>query len=115
MGPHLHIGELELDRLELVDLLAELAPLARVGHRIVGGPLGDAHRLGRGAQAGALERGQGHRQPLAHLAHDVLGRHPHALEDRLAGGRAADAELVLELADGEAGAVRLHDECADAV
>ena len=70
--------------------------------------------LRRGAQARALERAQGDRQPLA-LGADQVGRgHAHVLEDRRAGRRALDAELVLELADREALAVGLDDEGAQA-
>ena len=52
--------------------------------------------------------------PLPSLADQVRGRDPDVVEDRLARGRALDAELVLELADGEAGAVGLDHEGADA-
>ena len=54
------------------------------------------------------------RQPLALVADQVLGRHADVLEDRRAGRRAVDAELVLELADREARAVLLDDERAEA-
>ena len=50
------------------------------------------------------------REPLALGADEVPGRDAHVVEDRLAGRRALDAELVLELADAEAGAVGLDDE-----
>ena len=105
-----HVGQLELDRLELVDRLAELPALAGVGDRVVGRALGDAHGLRGGAQAGALERAERHRQPLADLADHVLLGHSHVVEDRLPGGRGADAELVLELAHAEARTVGLDDE-----
>ncbi len=52
-------------------------------------------------------------QPAADLADHVLEGHPDVLEDRLAGRRGADSELVLELADGEARAVGLDDERGD--
>jgi hypothetical protein len=52
--------------------------------------------------------------PLPSSADQVRGRDADVVEDRLAGRRALDAELVLELADGEARAVGLDDERADA-
>src|SRR3954452_4999793 len=112
--PGLHVGELELDALEVVDRLAERDPLLGVLVRVVGRALGDADRLRRGAQARALEHGERHRQALALDADEVLVRHAHVLEDRGAGRRALDAELVLELGDAEALAVLLDDERAEA-
>src|SRR3954454_564619 len=55
-GPRLHVGELELDALELVDGLPELPALARVGGRVVRGALGDADGLGRDAEARVVDR-----------------------------------------------------------
>ena len=52
----LHVGELELDRLELVDRLAELPALARVADGVVGRALSQPDRLGAGTQTRALER-----------------------------------------------------------
>ena len=45
--PRLHVGELELDRLQLVDRLAEGDPLLRVLVGVVGRALGDARRPAR--------------------------------------------------------------------
>ena len=49
--------------LELVDRLAELPALARVGDGVVGRALGDPDGLRGGAQARALERAQRDRRP----------------------------------------------------
>src|SRR3712207_8826587 len=46
-------------------------------------------------------------------AEDVLLRHLDAVEDQLRRARRADAELVLLLADAEAGEVALDDEGCD--
>ena len=105
-----HVGQLELDPLELVDRLAELAALARVADGVVGRALRDSDGLRGGAQARALERAQRDRQALADLADHVLLGHAHVVEDRLPGRRGADPELVLELADAEARPVGLDDE-----
>ena len=110
----LHVGELELDRLEGVDRLAELPALARVGGRVVGRALGDAQRLRGDAEPRAVERGHRDLEAPVDLADEVLRGDADVVEDRLAGRRAADAELVLELADAEAGPVGLDDERGDA-
>src|SRR3954454_20760690 len=66
------------------------------------------------AERRVVERAERDLHPAALLADQVGGRHADLVEDRLAGRRAPDAELVLELADGEAGAVGLDHERADA-
>src|ERR1035441_9074482 len=109
----LHVGELELDRLEGVDRLAELLALARVGDRVVGRPLSDAQCLGGDAEPGAIQGRHRDLEAVVDLADHVGGRDPHAVEDRLPGRRAADPELVLELADAEPRAVGLDHERGD--
>src|SRR5437588_5315120 len=51
----LHVGELELDRLEGRDRLAELAALLGVGGGVVGGSLSDAQALRGDAEARVVE------------------------------------------------------------
>ena len=111
-GAGLHVGELELDPLQVVDRLAEGDPLFRVLVGEVGRALGDADRLRGGAEAGALQRAEGDVEPLADLADHVLLRDPHVGEGRRAGRAALDPELVLERAGVEALAVFLHHEGA---
>src|SRR4051812_34910793 len=70
-GARLHVGELELDALEVVDRRAERDPLLRV---LVGGVfvfLLFFFFLRRGAQSRALEHGERHRVALALGADDV--------------------------------------------
>src|SRR4051794_11107162 len=112
-GAGLHVGELELDRLQVEDRLAEGDALARVLRGVVGRALGDAHGLRGGAQPRALECPERDAQAPALVADEVLVRHPDVLEDRRAGGRALDAQLALELADRQAGTVLLDDEGAE--
>ena len=100
--------------LELVDRLAERDPLARVLRGVVDRALRDADRLRGGAEPRALERPERDRHAPALLADQVLRRHAHVLEQQLAGRRAADPHLVLELADAEPGPVGLDDERARA-
>ena len=75
-----HVGELELDRLEVGDPLAELPALQCIGARDVVGGLGDPHRLGRDADAPAVEGRHGDREasallvPVAGRGRPALGR-----------------------------------------
>src|SRR5581483_6434140 len=103
-----------LDRLEAVDRLAELAALPRVGGGVVGGSLRDPERLRTRAQPGDVKRGHRDLEAVSDLADDVLLRDPYAIEDRLTGRRAADPELLLQLADAESGSICLHHERRDA-
>src|SRR3954471_13565268 len=110
--PGLHLGELELDALEVVDRGAERHPLLRVAVRVVGRALRDPDRLRRRPEPGVLEHGERHRVALALDADHVLGRHAHLLEDRRAGRRALDFLTVLELRHADPGPVLLDDERA---
>src|SRR4029077_19362940 len=92
-GVRFHVRELELDALELVDRLAELAALLGVAEGVVGGALGDPHRLRGGAETRALESAQRNRQAPADLADHVRRGYADLVEDRLPGGRGADTEL----------------------
>src|ERR1700758_2234274 len=58
----------------------------------------------------AAPSGERDGEALADFADDVVVGNADFVEDRLAGGRGANAELVLELADAEAGAIGLDDE-----
>src|SRR4051812_46969818 len=111
----LHLGELVLDRLELEDRLAERDALLRVLAGVVGRALRDADRLRGGAEARALERAERDGQAAALLADEVLRRHADILEQRVAGRRAVDPHLVLELRDREALGVLRDDERARAL
>ena len=59
-----------------------------------------------------IERPHREREALAHRADAVRVRDADALEDELGGRRAADAHLVLDALDAEAGHVLLDDEAA---
>src|SRR5262249_14155362 len=96
------------------DRRAELPALVRVGDRVVDRALGDADGLRGDAEARVVERPERDVHALVLLADQVVGGDADVLEDRLAGRRALDAELVFELADAEARPVRLDHERADA-
>ncbi len=91
VGDHFGHGRQRLDR------PAELLPRVGVGARQPIGGLGDPQRLGGDAHAGPVHQGQhvGDQAPLP-LA-DQPGRR--VLVDQLAGGRAVDAQLVLQVPD----------------
>ena len=107
------LREEELHGLELGDGLAELMPLLRIAQPVVERPLGDAHHLGADPDASFVEGLDGDLVALADLAQDVLARDADALQDQLASGGRADAELVLLLAHREPGEVALHQEGGD--
>src|SRR4051812_29448534 len=103
--PRLHVGELELHALELGDRLPELPALVGVGDRVVDRALGDPPRLRGDAEPRVVERAERDVHALVDLADQVRGGDADVVEDRLARRRALDPELVLELADAEAGTV----------
>src|SRR2546429_89900 len=84
-----HVGELELDRLMLGDLLAEGLALLRVAQRQLERALGDPHPAGGDVDAADLERvhhlDEALAQPGLLAAEDVLGRAVVAVEDELGG------------------------------
>ena len=96
-----HVGEHELQALELGERAVELPPLLHVLERGVERTLGDAERLGADKRARAVERTHRVPEPGALLTDEVLGRNDAVVEDDLAGGRAAHPHLVLELPDRE--------------
>src|SRR4029450_2237602 len=96
------------------DGLAERLALLGVGEGVVEGALGDADGLGADGDPAVVQGPQGQREALALLSQAVGGRDPDVVADGLGGGRAADAELVLVLADLEAGHGVLENEGADA-
>src|SRR5207248_677071 len=76
--------------------------------------LRDAERLRRDARTRAVERGECDLEAVALLAEQVLGGNLAVLQHQFAGLRAANAHLVLDLAQLESGAVALDHEGADA-
>ena len=107
---HRHVREHELDPLEGGDRLAELAPLLRVGDGRVERGLGDAHRLRAHGRPRVVECAQRDAEALALAAEPVLHGDLAVREVDGDGRRAADPQLALELAEGEAGERRLHEK-----
>ena len=81
----------------------------------IDGALAQAQSLSRDADTAAVQGLHGDLEALALFAQQVLLGDDAVLKDQVAGGAAADAHLLLMLADGEAGEVLLDDEGRDAV
>ena len=84
-----------------------------VGEGRLVGALGDADTLGGDADAPAVEERHGDLEAFALLPQQAIGGELGVLVDKLGGFGGADAHLVLELADGEAGGVFGADEGGD--
>ena len=111
LGRGVHVGEHRADHLEVADPLAELLALPRVGGRDLEGALGDPDGLGGDPRAAAIERA--HREIEARRPRSPMQvgrRHADAVERELGGRAAADAHLVLDPGDREAGGRDLDDE-----
>src|SRR4029453_8891538 len=87
--------------------------LLRVLERQLEGSLRETRHLRADADAALVECLDRDLVALAGLAERVLLRHAAALQDQLAGRGSADPELVLLLADAEAGIRPLHQEARD--
>ena len=109
-----HFRDFECDDLLGADGPAELDALLGILHRRLKGPLGDAQRLGRDADAPAVQRAHGNFKPHALLAQQILLRHMHVVEVELAGGGGADAHFIVVRLEGEALPALFHDKGGDA-
>ena len=72
--------------------------------------LGQAHHLGADGNAALVQRLDGHFVSLAHLTQHVGCGHAAIVENQLASGGRADAQLVLLLSDPKAGEIALDQE-----
>ena len=108
------VGEHELDPLEARDRLPKLLTFLDVIQRIRKSALGDAEGLRADAGARAIQHRERDLETRALFAQTIRGRHLHFLENDLRGGRAADAELVLELFDLPRAGLSLQHKCGDA-
>ena len=71
-----HVGELELDRLEVGDPLAELPALERIATGLVVRRLRDPDRLCGDPDASAVERVHRDRESPIHIVQKPVGAHP---------------------------------------
>ena len=108
-----HVGEQELQSLELADRLAELLALPGVAHRVRERCLGDAGADGRDAEASGVERGEGDPHAVALVADPVRDRDQGSVEEHLGGDVAGQAHLLLGGAERHALRVGRDNERAD--
>src|SRR5262249_53141406 len=87
----------------------------RVLHRVLVRALGDTQRQRADRDAAAGERAHERLEAAGRLAQHLVRGHETVLEHHLHRVRAAQAHLLLLLADAEAGRGRVHDERRDAV
>src|SRR5215470_10717972 len=111
---HGHVGEFELDSLEVEDRLAELFALLRVFQGRFVRALRYAERQRGYRDAPAVQNLHGVDEAAPGLANQVLFWNPAILKDHRGGLRGAHAELVLFLAGDETFGLPLDDEGADA-
>ena len=97
------VGQLELDRLELRDRLAELHPLAGVVGGQVEHGLGQAERQGGDRDPPDLKRAQELAEPHGRITDQVIVGDPDVVEEQLAGVEAPPADAAHLRAHGEAG------------
>ncbi len=109
-----HAREVHLDSLEVGDRLAELFPLLGIGGRLLQRAAGQPDHLRADADAALVQRLDGNFVALADLPHHIRFRDPAVIQDQLARGGCAYPELVLLLANGEAGEIPFDDEAGDA-
>src|SRR5581483_4274466 len=79
-----HVGQHELDRLEVDDRLSEGGPLPAVSQRLLHGRLREPHRLGADADPALVERAHGLLEPLPGRRQQRLRPDVTVLEDQLA-------------------------------
>ncbi len=109
-----HVGELLLDEAELADGFAEGFALFGVANAVVEGGAGSSDGGVAELVAADVEDVEGDVVAFADLAEEVGGGDLAVGKDERAGGAAADAELVLFLADGEAGGAFFDEEGGEA-
>ena len=111
----LHVGEAELQGLELVDALSERLALAHISKRCRQGRLCRPQRAGRDIQPSAIKTGHGIGEALSFLTQQVLGRDGAAIHLDLTGRLRAPAHLVFQAAEGQARGAILDDIGRDAL
>src|SRR5438132_7317908 len=109
-----HVGQHELDRLQLGDRAAEGGALLRVGERVLERGAADAEAPGGDAGAAAGEQAERLLEALVLLADEILRRHAHVLEDDLRRVARAQPELLDLAPVPEPGCALLHHEGRDA-
>ncbi|MNM80956.1 hypothetical protein D3C81_929390 [compost metagenome] len=110
-----HVGELELQGLELGQRLAELLAFLDIAQRLLQRGLGGAEGAAGDVQAAAVQSLHGVDEALAFRADAVARRNAHAFESDGAGRLRLPAHLVLVAAIADAFGVGRHQEAGDAL
>jgi hypothetical protein len=106
----LHLRELELHRLDLRERLAERLAQLGVAHRLLERRGHHAQRLGAHADPPGVQHAHRDPEALALVAQPLIGGHLQIFERERDGVRAAQAHLVLGVADHEPLGAALDDE-----
>ena len=106
----LHLSQLELGVLECGNAAAELLALLDVSNGLFQSALGNAQSLRCDTDTAAVQSSHSQLEAAATHTQHTVSRDAAVLKDQLAGGRTADAHLVLSLTDGEARVGALHDK-----
>src|SRR5665213_645737 len=110
-----HVGEAELERLELGERLAELLALDEMALRRFEAGARAAERAGADVDAAAIEPHHRDLEAHAFAAQQIGSMHAAILEDHHGGRLAVPAELLLLLAEGQALAALLDQDAGNAV
>ena len=111
--PHLHVRDLELDRLVRADRAAERVPLLGVLHRLVHTALRQARGQRGDGDPALVQDPQELRVAAALLAQQVRRRDADVGEGQLARVRGVPADLGVRGGDREAGGAGRHDDRGD--
>src|SRR5260221_3744670 len=104
-----HVGELELDRVEVADPLPELVSLERIRTRSLVRRARDPDHLGRDADASAIERRYRHGEALALVVQKPIAADERAIDLQVGRGRRVEPELLL--LTGHLDVLAVEDEC----
>ena len=110
VGPRRHLSKLVLDRAKAGDRPAELVALGGVARRFTDGRCRAAAGHHRELEPSVVQGVERDLVPFPDLAEDVVGRHPHVLQNDRRRRRAMQPHLVLFLAGGHAGVGALDQE-----
>ena len=108
-----HVGDLFAHQAEVGDHFAESLALLGVADGVFQRNARAAHAHGAQLEAADVQNVEGDDVALADFAEQVFHRHLAIVQNQRAGGRAANAHLVLFGADGESGKVPLDQKCGE--
>ena len=105
-----HVGQFELDRLEVADRCSKLLPLFGVGQRPLKGTLGNSQRLGGDTDTTTVQGVHGDLEPLSFLAQQVFCRNPDVVQGKGGGIAAADSQFFFVFEDLHTRGLEVNDK-----